>query len=258
MLKNLLLAGGAAGSAGLFWWKVQPWLADPFAWDQTAVWAWPLALLILWVALSSLAFLLISFSYLKWAVVLWPLVAYGLWFGFQPLLLGGVLISGLWHLSAMRVIKKEQDNRLKFALAATMRGGIFRILTAIFILMALAYFFTPGVQNVAEKKELPPGITRTVQMIVGRYAEKQLPENNPRFVAQVNERVMSQLHDFLIPYFKYAPAVLALSLFLALQGLRLVFLWVTLLLASLIFLMLKLFKQVAIKKVSKEGNELVF
>lgn len=245
-------------SSALFWLKVKPWLSDPFRWSDVGLWLGPLLLLLFSSSLMALALFLLPKYYWRLAVLAGPLVFYVFLFGHHRFILLGMLVAlwlGLW---AMAIIKKEKENRLVFDLSSILKGGVCRLLTAIFVLISLAYFLTPGAQVAAQSKELPPGMARVVQIVVGNYISGQFKTDDPRFAAQVNEEVLNQLNTFLEPYFQYVPPILALSLFLVLQGLSLVFLWLTLLVSRLIFLILKWFKIITMGKVTKEADVVAF
>ncbi|MDO8494928.1 MAG: hypothetical protein Q7S32_00170 [bacterium] len=260
MIKNFVLAGTTLVSSLLFWWKALPWLGDPFRLEPIGVWLWPAIMLVIMVACWSLTLLLVSRRLVWWIVAAGHFGLFLFFFpGFHPLLLAGVGVGLIFYLSAMSSVRREKENRLQFSLISTLRGAVYRILTATFILISFAYFLTPAVQSSSEEKELPSGVVRVVQVLIGSYLGEEMEgEGNPRFISEVTRQVVDQVTDFLNPYFQYLPPILAFSLFLALQGLGLIFLWVTLLLSSIIFLVLKLFKIVTIQKVTKEAEVAVF
>lgn len=257
-MKNYILVLIGTISSALFWLKANPWLEDPLNWTRVSLWLWPLLLLIISISVLSLSLFLLSRHYLRLLVLTIHLVLYIFFFGAQPLLLGGALVAlglGLW---AAANIQKEKANRFKFDLHGMLKGGIHRLLTATFILISFAYFVTPAVQAASEKKELPPGLARTVQVIVNNFVGQELGAGNQQFVNQASQEVIKQVNTFLEPYFQYVPPILAFSLFLVLQGLSVVFLWLTMLFSSIIFLMLKLFKVVTLGKMMKEADVVVF
>lgn len=254
MIKNLTLVLVTVACSFLFWLKAGSWLNDPFNWQNFSLWFWPTILLGLLVAMLVLSFLLLSKFYWKLTVLALHLGAALFFFGAHRLLLAGTLVGLGLGLLAIKNIHHEKENRFKFSLVGILRGGIYRILTATFIMLSFAYFLTPGVQNAAQKKELPSGLVQVVQVVVGNFMEGGITFSDPSFTAQVNREVMKKINAFLAPYYHYLPPILAFSFFLALQGLGFIFLWVTLLLSAAIFLMLKLFKAIVIKKVMKEAE----
>jgi hypothetical protein len=258
MLKNFLLAGATLISSLIFWWKALPWLSDPFRLEPVGIWLWPAVCLIVLISCWALSLLLISGRLVLWGIASGHSAIFLFWAGFSPLLWLGVAIGLLLYLSAINSVHQEKENRLKFSLNGTMRGAIYRLLTATFILISFAYFLTPAIQSSRENKELPPGLVRVIQVVVGNYLGEEVKMENPRFIVEATNQVMDQISDFLNPYFQYLPPILAFSLFLALQGLGMIFLWTTLLLSNTVFLVLKLFKVVIIRKVTKEAEVVSF
>lgn len=257
-LKNFVLVLACTISSALFWLKVNPWLEDPLNWSKFSLWLWPLVLLIISISILSLTLLLLPRFHLRLLILAIHLVLYIFLFGTRNIILSGVLAAlglGLW---AAANIQKERANRFKFDLHGMLKSGIHRLLTATFILISFAYFVTPAVQAASQRKELPPGLAKAVQVFVDNYIGQELGAEDPYLANQASREVLNQVNIFLEPYFKYVPPILAFSLFLILQGLGFVFLWLILLLSSFIFLMLKLFKVVTMEKVMKEAEVVTF
>ena len=143
-------------------------------------------------------------------------------------------------------------------LKLTIDHGLRRLITSILILVSFGYFLSSGVQQIVDKKELPGAVRKTVQVVVGSYVSENLEHENPSLRAQVTEGVLNQITNFLKPYFVFFPPVFAFGLFLILQGLSAIFIWLAIVMALLVFWLLKLLKLVKIEKESKEAEIINF
>lgn len=258
VLKKLILVVLTIASAFFFWSVVKPWLADPFNWRNISGWLWPAVGLLVFLTLSGLVLLLVEERRWQWLALMVPLGLFVLRFGWAQLVGVGILIALLLQLSALRGVHQKKNNHLRFHLTSTLRSGIYRLITAILILLSFAYFLTPAIQTSAQNKELPPGISRTIQGILNSYLSEKPELQNPQLRAQVTREATNQLNTFLRPYYRFLPPLLAFSFYLILQGISFLLVWVTLLLSWLVWSVLKLLKIVTIKKVMREGEAVSF
>lgn len=257
MMRKLILVGITGISAFAFWWRTEPWINDSSRFSDVSAWLWPLILFILLSALFCLSFLLLP-QKLRLLTVSLNLIAFVVFFGVKEVLLLAVAIPFLFQLSAISVIENESENRLKFKFRSILRPGMARLITSLLILVSFAYFLSPVIQSSAEKKEIPPVIQKTIQMLVGNYVGEDLGAESPRLKAETTSLLLREVSDFLQPYFKFLPPILAFALFIVLQGLSVIFVWLSILLAFIIFMILKMTGLVKIEKESKEAEKISF
>lgn len=256
-MKKIVLIAVTVAMAFLFWWKLRPWIDDPLRFGDFDIWLWPVILFVLLAGLSGLSFLLLPKKF-KLILVLANFLIFLLFFGVKEILLLGVAISVLFQWSALNAVQGESNNRLHFKFKSVLKTGMSRLVTSLFILISFAYFVSPVVQASAVKNELPSGIQKTIQILVGNYVGENLEAQNPRLKAETTSLVLRQINNFLKPYFKFLPPILAFALFIVLQGLSVVFVWLSVLLAFLIFIFLKIAGLVKIEKKPKEAETISF
>lgn len=252
----LIIAVGII-SAG-FWFTLKPLFESQDVLQNWFVWFWPFVLGILFLATLCLSFVLLTRSWRLLAIGL-NLLIFLIFFGWSYILIGGAALSLLFQLAAANNIAGEKVNHLKFSLRSIIRPGMARLVTAVLILVSFGYFLSGGVQASAETKKLPEGVQRTIQIIVGNYlGETSSGVDNPNLRARTSREIISQLNQFLKPYFKFLPPVLAFGLFLILQGLSVIFIWLSIFLAFIIFAIMKTTGWVKIEKGSKEAETVIF
>src|SRR3989344_4844508 len=250
----LLLSAAAALS---FWLTAKPLFSQSFDFKSMG-WLWPLGLLALFVGLQALVFLLLDRKII-WLSVFLNLAVFALVFNPKEILIwAGAAIALLLQWLAWRAIKGESQNRLCFNLRSNLHSGMGRLVTSVLILISFAYFLNSGIREEAQKKELPNFVRQTAQIVVGNYADESLEAGNPGLRAKLTEKVLSQLTAYLKPYFTFLPPVLAFGLFLILQGLSFIFVWLGIILAMLIFRVLKILKLVKIEIESREAEVVKF
>lgn len=257
MIKKTVFVVLAAVAVTMLWWTAKSWLADPLNPDQWREAVPPLVWLILSLTAYSLVMVLLPRRW-AWLAFILGLASFFWQYGADKLLLGGAGLAALLYAGGLKSVGGERKNSLKFHFFPAARGGVYRLITAIFILISFAYFLTPGVQATSKRQELPSGVSKTVQVIVGNYVSESSERQNPHRRSQLTAETLRQLNTFLKPYFHFLPPIFAFGLFLFLQGIGFLIVWVTLALSSLIFLMLKLFKIVTMEKVSKEAEDIKF
>ncbi len=257
MVKKIIFVLVTGASSFVFWWKVLPWINDPLRFQVIGVWLWPLISFVALLALMSLSFLLLPKIFRLGAVFL-NFLAFAIFFGTNQILLLGVAVSFLFQFFAVRATDSEKENRLVFNFSSVLRTGIARLVTSLLILVSFAFFLSVGVQSSVNKKELPLSVQKTIQVVVGNYIGENLEVQNPRLKAETSSQVISQINTFLRPYFKFLPPILAFGLFAVLQGLSFVFVWLAILLAFILFSILKLTGLIKIDKKPKEAEILIF
>lgn len=257
-MKQIILLATALAAVLVFWLTTRPLIAGSVSFQEASVWLWPLILLAILTGLLALSFLLLD-SRAIWLVIALNLIIFILLFNPKEVVAwGGAAVALLFQFSAWKITKRENENHLRLNLKSILRPGIARLTASFLILISFAYFLSGGVREAAQKKELPESIRRTVQVIVGNYVSENLEGQNPSLRARGTETALKQINRFLDPYFIYLPPILAFSLFLILQGLSAVFIWLALVWVLPVFWVLKLLKLVKIKKEPKEAEVVEF
>lgn len=257
MTKKVILIAVTCAASLAFWFTLRPLLESQDSFQEWLFWFWPFVFGAILAALTGLSFVFLPRSWRLLTIAL-NILAFWFVFGWDPVLLGGAAASFLFAFSAMNNISGDSGNRLKFSLSSLLRPGMGRLVTSFLILVSVAYFVNGGVQDYARNQQLPTGIQRTIQVVVGNLIGENLETQTPRARAQTSQEVTSQLASFLKPYFKFLPPVLAFSLFLVLQGLSAVFVWLAIFAAWLIFLILKSLGAVKVTIKQKEAEVIVF
>lgn len=248
--------------AGLFWVLARPWVENPLRFSAGySVWLKPLIALILLVATEGLILLIIKERKQGFLAILISGLPYLIIFGFGWFyLLAFALMLGLQWL-AFSNIKSESEERTKINIRQIMRRGLPNIITAILIMISFAYFLSPATQAAAKSQKLPDwlntAIERVLPIVVGDQL-KQLPSDQRQsFISQAAGEIDRQFTNVLRPYLQYMPPILAFGLFLVLQSLSFIFVWLAAGLSVLIFWALKKSGLVRIRMVQKEVEELI-
>jgi len=250
-MKRVILLLLTVAAAFVFWMVTKPLFGQPFDF-QSMSWLWPLGFLAVFVGLQALVFLLLDRRSV-WLSIGLNLLLFAFLFNPQEVLIWtGVAVAFLFQWSAGKAIKEENKNRLHFNLRSTLHSGMGRLVTSILILISFVYFLNSGIREEARRSELPNFVRQTVQVVVGNYVDESLEAKNPSLRAQLTEKALSQMTTYLKPYFAFIPPVLAFGLFLILQGLSFIFSWLGIILAMLIFRVLKLLKLVTMGKETRE------
>ncbi len=183
-------------------------------------------------------------------------------FGFNWSYLGAFVLMILLFMYSMKNIQAEANERTKINIRIIMQKGLPRIVTAMLVMISFAFFFSPNIQASAKNKQLPPSfkqvIERTVDGFLGGQVKNLSPQERKQVESQTVNQVLEQFTAFLGPYIQYLPPILAFGLFLILQGLGFVFVWLAIWVSILLFWIMKKSGVVRIQVVQKEAEELEF
>lgn len=230
--------------AVLFWLYANRWVQSDSLFKDIDGWLIPLGLLVLLNCFLGLAYYLIDGKAPRLLLsTLVALIAVGV-FGYHWLLLIGVALVVLFHLRAIYIVGQESRERIKVNISAVLRRSLPMLLMPILIMISFAYFNTPKVQESAQKKQLPEGFTRLVDQTITLFFEseiRQYPEvEQDRLRKEFTEQIVERFTQQTSPYFRFLPPVLAFGLFLLLQGLSFIFMWLSIWLGRIIFRLLKI------------------
>ena len=215
---------------------------------------WPA--LVLFLCLTSLVIL--GYSVFRSRLV--PLisgiiigVAFLAWYGFAKLDLLG---AGIFILLCFESYRRTglQIQRIKINLTEILSHGLYPIVIGIFILISFAVYQSPLANELEGSKRLPSQTQEFFRQVTDKFLTPHLDTASPKerqyAVDQVASQAYQQINNFLKPYFKYAPPLVAFALFLVLWGLSWFFVWMGVGVGSLLFWVLK--KTKAIKVEEKE------
>ncbi len=164
------------------------------------------------------------------------------YFGFTPLNLLGLGLFILLNLYAQTNAVSEINERNKINIRRSLNTGLFPVVMAFFLIVSFAAYQSPGIKNLKNAKQLPSQsevfIRSIIEKVAGSYVQAS-PSEKQGIINQVSGQAMQGLNDFLRPYFKYSPPLVAFGLFLVLWGLSWIFVWLGVLLGMILFWVLK-------------------
>lgn len=264
--KKILIVAIVLVLSSVFWIVVKPWVANPLRLSgDVQVWLLPLILFLVLIAVEGLALMLLKEGEWRLATVLAVGLPYLVVFGVTSsrwYLLALVLMMATSWLSVRNFVT-ESSQRFKINIYHIMRHGLPWLVTGIMIMISFAYFLSPETQATAKNQTLPPAVKTIVEKTVATFADSQsqslTPQQKKSLISQATDEVMKQFTDAVRPYFKYMPPILAFGLFLILQGLSFIFVFLGVWLAVLLFQILKMSGLVKIttKEVKAETIEFV-
>ena len=262
MYKKTILITAVGVVAWLFWLWVEPWVASPTRFADYGLWLKPL------IALGTLGSLiglsLMFFKNIKLRILVSVLTGLPFLFVFESnqYFFGAFALMILLHLYAVNSIHEQATQRIKINIREIMNHGLPMIITPILILISFAFYFSPTVQLSVDDKQLPPTIKEVIEKTVGGFIGQEVqslpPQERKQAEKQVVTEVLNQLTKLAEPYFRFFPPILAFGMFLILQGLSFIFVWLGTLIAVLLFWILKKSGFFRIKMVQKEAEEFDF
>ena len=263
MYKRSILLVSVGILSVLFWVWAKPWIENPLrlSWDER-IWLKPLIMLVIFVAVQGLALLMAGSRLWRWGIILISALPYFVVFEFGKFYWTALPVMILLQMYAGHAIHTEAGERTKINIRQIMDRGLPSLVTSILVMISLAFFLSPATQAAAQKQELPAGTKAVVEKSVSIFAGEQLqnlsPDQKRSLVNQATGETLKQFNNILKPYFKYFPPILAFGLFLILQGLSFIFVWIGTAISVLLFRVLKKSGVVRILVAQKEAEELEF
>ena len=182
------------------------------------------------------------------------------YFGFTSLNLLGFGLFVLLNLYAQVNAKSEMNERNKINIRRSLSVGLFPIVMAFFLIISFAAYQSPGIKNLKNAKQLPSQsevfIKTIIEKTAGSYVEGS-PSEKQGIINQISNQTLQSINDFLRPYFKYSPPVVAFGLFLVLWGISWIFVWLSVLLGMLIFWILKKTRVITIEEKDVKAEVLI-
>ena len=229
----------------LFWYLADKWILSPTRLGDEQLWISLLVVFIFLVSLLAISFLILNRQVLKLSLIALVAIPFFIFFKFDLYYLLSFVLMFLFLVYAAKLIKEEAIERTKINIRLILKRGLPAIFTGFFIMISFAYFLSPAVQSIAEQEKLPPTFNQAVKQVFGVMFGSELEELTPaereesesNFVGQV----VVEANEVIKPFFKYMPPVVAFGLFLVLQGLSFVFIWLAIGIGMLAFSILKKF-----------------
>jgi len=164
------------------------------------------------------------------------------YFGVTRLNFVGFGLFVLLNLYSQTNAVSEITERNKINIRRSLNVGLFPVVMAFFLIISFAAYQSPGIKNLKNVKQLPSQsevfIKTIIEKTAGSYLEGS-PGEKQGIINQISNQTLQGLNDFLRPYFKYSPPLVAFGLFLILWGISWIFVWLSVLLGMLIFWILK-------------------
>jgi hypothetical protein len=227
----------------LFWYLADQWILSPTRLGDVQLWASLLASFVVLVSLMAISFLILNKQIFRGLLVLLVLVPFFLFFEFSFYYLLSSVLMFWFAVYSTKLVKDEAVERTKINIRMILRRGIPPMLTGFFIMISFAYFLSPAVQSIAEREELPPTFNQAVRQVFNVMFKGELEELTPMEREQSETHFVNQVvieaNEVIKPFFGYMPPVIAFGLFLVLQGLSLIFVWLAIAVGIIAFSILK-------------------
>ncbi len=156
------------------------------------------------------------------------------------LITAGVLLLLLFY--ARLNIASESKERTKINTRIILSRGLTPIIVAFLLMTSFVIYQSPGVQALEKANKIPSAGERFVNSVVQNFIGSQIEgsaKEKQSIVQEISRQTINQINAIVGPYFRYAPPVLTAALFLILLGFQGIFVWLGVLVGSLLFFMLK-------------------
>ncbi len=244
----------------LFWYLADKWILSPTRLGDIQLWVSLLVSFIVLVSSLVIAFLILSKHLFKLTLIILVAVPFFIFFKFSFYYLLSVTLMFWLMVYSIKVIKEEAVERSKINIRLILRRGLPPLLTGFFIMISFAYFLSPAVQSIAETKELPPTFNQAVREVFDVMFKGDLEQLTPVQREQSGNRFVSEFvgeaNRIIKPFFNYLPPMISFGLFLVLQGLSFLFIWLAIPIGMVIFGILKKLNFFKIKEVQVKSEML--
>ena len=230
--KNLGILIVVTALSILFWFSADRWILSPARFTDLSVLVPLLVSFIILVSSAVIAFLVLNRYVFKMILVFLLIIPFFIFFKFSFYYLLSATFMIWFQMYAVKLIREEAAERHKINIRMILRRGAPPILTAFFIMISFAYFLSPAVQSIAYEKTLPPTFNQAVRQVFTTMFRGDLeqlpPEERQKTENEFVSQAVKQANEIASPFFQYMPPFIAFGLFLALQGLKFVFVWLVL------------------------------
>lgn len=258
--KSYLLYSANAIAALLFWFFVHKLVFTGFLNENFIVGSLILLLFLSSMLLMSLVFLKSTLS--RFLLIACVAVPFFILFGLSPSYFTGFLVMLGFYFLAGRDIQDDLTRSVRISIRAISSQNLWLIITPLFVMISLGYYQTPAVQESSRQGVLPSQIQRVVQNTAAFAIEKEIinvpAQQRQQFERQLINQVVSQISRAIKPYVRFIPPLLAFGLFLILQGLSFIFVYLALPISITLFHLLKKVKFFEIGSKKVEADVLKF
>lgn len=182
-------------------------------------------------------------------------------FGYTWLNLLAVITFWLCNVWAQERALQDLRERMKINMQRSLRTTIMPIVLGFFIIASFAAYQSNFAEKIKATDQLPSQSQIFFHDTVDKlFGSKLGPENSKQRQVAVNEvatGTFKGINDFLRPYFKWAPPVVAFGLFIILWGLSWIFIYAATLVATIMFWILKRIKIVRIEERDVKAEVLI-
>jgi hypothetical protein len=256
--KNLGIIIVVTALSVLFWFLADRWILSPARFSDLSVLIPLLVSFIVLVSSAVIAFLVLNRYVFKITLVFLLIIPFFIFFKFSFYYLLSATLMIWFQMYAIKLIREEAAERHKINIRMILRRGAPPILTAFFIMISFAYFLSPAIQSIAYEKTLPPTFNQAVRQVFTTMFKGELeqlpPEERKETESKFVSQAIKQANDIAKPFFQYMPPFIAFGLFLALQGLSLIFVWLALGIGIMTFSLLKKFNFFRITEVQVKSE----
>lgn len=259
-LKRISIISTVAVVSALTWWTAHAWLTVPGRFSDWHTWLLPAVMLTALTAVVALSWGLLERPGDRLAAIL---ASWAVFVLFWP--------PNIWYISALplffllwyegsRRIRTDMGERHKVHMWSGLERGVRLILLAMYLMVSLGFYLLPT-SRAADLKTVSSGIRSSLELSYGNPTiQSQLDQLPPAAQAQVKRDLLLQVddavHRWLGPFGPYVPPLLAFALFLTLWGMSFLFREAALLIAFLLFALLKATGFVRIEEKSVKAETL--
>lgn len=184
-----------------------------------------------------------------------------LFLGFTWLNLLGAIIFWLCNVWAQERAMVEMQGRLKLHIQRTLSTVCMPVVLGFFIMASFAAYHSTFAEQIRDSNQLPRQTQTFIRTVVDKaFGSKLGPQDSRQRDQAINEvstGTFTSINDFLKPYFKWAPPLVAFGLFLLLWGLSWIFVWLATIAGLIIFWILKKTQVVRIEEHDVKAEVLI-
>lgn len=164
-------------------------------------------------------------------------------FGWNWLNLVAVGIFSVFNLWSANRVRREIVERKIMNIPDTFYHGLTAVVLGLFVMISFAAYQSPLLSQIEKANALPSQTQTFFHQVADKFIGPRLDTQNPAerkyLVGQIAGQAYQQVNQFLKPYFRFAPPLLAFGLFLVLSGLSFIFIWLGMVVGMFLFWILK-------------------
>jgi hypothetical protein len=182
-------------------------------------------------------------------------------FGYTWLNLLAVVIFWLCNVWAQERSVSDLKERVKINISRTLIITLMPIVLGFFVMASFVAYQSNFADKIKDNGQLPSQTQIFFRETTDKlFGSKLGPENSTQRKIAVNEAAAvtyKSINDFLHPYFQWAPPLVAFGLFIILWGLSWIFIYASMIVALIVFWVLKKTRVVRIEKKQIEAEVMI-